>query len=316
MEYRYFVYGVTLTSDIPFDFPADAGAPSATRVSFARGNDEHFRDAAPEQEGDNGWFVYRELADGSVYFRWSGLYEFRVSPSGELVQHRPIGTTDPPVLQNFLFGQAVSFALVRQGLEPVHAAIVDVGGEAIALLGDCTYGKSTLAAAFLAQGCRLVSDDVLVVGREAARLLAQPGTGRIKLNPDSARALLPGREGTPVFRGAEKRAFQLDERLAQRKAVPLRAFLVLPPPAERAGCARIAIETIEPTRLFHALVKNTYVRYMTDPARLRRNFAHNTQLAGAVDAFALRYPPGIRRLPLVVTTVLEHVRARLQGDAA
>jgi hypothetical protein len=317
MEHLYSVYGISVASDIAFDLPVPAagGRPLAS-VRFARGDDELFAAVRSAEPAGGAWFVCREQEDGSVYFRWSGLYEFHAEAGGAILRYRPIGTTGSHVLENFLFGQALSFALIGQNIEPVHAAVVDVGGEAIALLGDCTYGKSTLAAAFLAQGCRLLTDDVLVVQRRGSRFVAQAGTGRIKLNPDSARAVLPGHAGTPVVPSSEKRAFRLDSPMVQRAPTELRAFVVLPTPAERAGCARTALEPLNRTSLFHHLVKNTYVRYLEGRGRLRRNFGWNAELAGAVAGYALRYPSGIDRLPLVAAAVVEHVRACSQGDAA
>jgi hypothetical protein len=317
MAHRYSVYGVSLASDMPFDFPLEthppAGAPS---VRFERGGEDCFRDVGAVQPDAERWFSCSDLADGSLYFRWSGLYEFRADADGARVRYRAVGGTSADVLQNFLFGQVLSFALVRQGVEPVHAAVVDVGGEAIALLGDCTHGKSTLAGAFLGAGCRLVTDDVLVMRRQDGVLFAQPGTGRIKLMADAARAQLPGRSGVPVFPGAGKHVFRLGDAHLQASPVPLRAFVVLPSPDDRARCARAELVSIGRAQLFHHLVKNTYVRFVEDGPRLGRNFAANAHAAEAVAGFALRYPVGLHRLPAVVALVVEHVRGCLQGDAA
>ena len=57
----------------------------------------------------------------------------------------------------------LSFSLLSLGYEPLHATAVVVDGEAVAFLGDCGYGKSTLGAAFLARGFPLLTDDVLAL---------------------------------------------------------------------------------------------------------------------------------------------------------
>jgi hypothetical protein len=305
-EHKYAVYGVSLISDIPFDFPpASSTDHDRPHVRFAQAGDVLDRTEA----GSDQWFVCRQQEDGSLYVRWSGLYEFVVDPSGTLVRYRALRDGEPAILQNFLFGQTLSFALIRQNVEPVHAAVVDVGGHAIALLGDCTYGKSTLAASLLRAGCRLLSDDLLVVHDCGGVLLARAGAGRIKLLPDAARAVLgEPAGGVPLLPGADKRVFRLDRRKVQRDDVPLGAIVILPTPDERAACARIDIDRVTGAEVFRELVKNTFVRYVDEARRLHQNFASNSHLASAVAGYRLRYPPGIERLPDVSGAITEYFR--------
>ena len=309
MQHHYSVYGVSLTSDIPFDFPPSCErSEGRPRVRFAMGGDAEFA-ASPSADVRGEWFVCRELANGSMYLRWSGLFEFVIDPAGTVVTYRALRDGDPAVLQNFLFGQALSFALIRQNVEPVHAAVVDVGGAAIALLGDCTYGKSTLAAALLRTGCRLVSDDLLVVHESGGSAFARAGAGRIKLLPDSASALLgdPG-DGVRLIPQAEKRMFRLARHLVQPDDVALRAFVVLPEPEERDASDRVEISRIPGPELFRELVKNTFVRYVDEGPRLHQNFSWNTHLASTISGYRVRYPPGLERLPSIADAITTHFR--------
>ena len=316
MDHRYSVYGVSLTSDMPFDFPpgtdSEDGGPS---VRFASCGSEDFAAAPGGAAASEEWFVCRTLEDGSVYLRWAGLYEFLVDAQGTCVRHRALPGADPSVLQNFLFGQALSFALIRQNVEPVHAAVVEIDGYAIALLGDCTYGKSTLAGSLLRAGCRLVSDDLLVVQEAHGRLMAQSGSGRIKLLPDSATAVLGGTSGGErIIPSSDKRVFRLERHMVQRNDVPLRAFIVLPTPEERAASDRFAMGRSSGARVFHELLKNTFVRYVHDGRRLHQNFSWNARLASAVQGYHLVYPSGINRLPSVATALIDYVRHQSKGD--
>jgi hypothetical protein len=314
MDHRYFVYGVSLSSDIPFDFPSEAPATQdGPHVRFARATDSDFEEPSRGESSGDEWFVCRELEDESIYLRWSGLYEFRIDPSGACVRYRPLREGDPAVLQNFLFGQTLSFALVRQNVEPIHAAVVDVDGLGIALLGDCTYGKSTLAGSLLRAGCRLVTDDVLVAHEAEGRVMARAGAGRIKLLPDSARAILRDvSSGVRLMANADKRVFRLHGDMVQRKDVPLRAFVVLPTPEERDTCDRIEIRPMTGVHLLPELVKNTFVRHLHGRRRLRQNFSWNAHLASAVDGYRLRYPSGIDRLPSVADAIVGHFRSHSQ----
>jgi len=315
MDHRYSVYGVAMTSDLAFDFPSDAAAVGdGPHVRFARGEESGLTEARGAEPPNDAWFACHEMADGSTYLRWSGLFEFHIDPSGTCVKYRALRDGNPAVLQNFLFGQVLAFALIRQEIEPVHAAVVDVGGYAIAFLGDCTYGKSTLAGAFLSAGCRLVSDDLLVTRDWRGSIMARAGAGRIKLFPDSASAILRRTDGgVRLMPNADKRVFRLDADMVQRREVPLRAFVVLPTPEARAACDRIAISPMAGAELFPELVRNTFVRYLDDGRRLRQNFSRNAHLASAVDGYRLQYPSGINRLPSVARTIVDHFRQHSHG---
>ena len=68
-----------------------------------------------------------------------------------------------------------------------------MGGSAVAFLGDSGFGKSTLAAALLRKGYPLLTDDVMVLSFKGQDVLAHPSLARIKLTPESADEVFPGR---------------------------------------------------------------------------------------------------------------------------
>src|SRR5205085_11291512 len=84
-----------------------------------------------------------------------------------------------------------SYVFTARHQEPLHATVVTKDGNGLALVGDSGYGKSTLAAAFLRAGYRLLTDDLLVLHGTATGFEAQPALPRLKLFPRPARALLP-----------------------------------------------------------------------------------------------------------------------------
>jgi len=308
-QHHYCVYGVSLQSDMAFDLPAVRGTlEDRPRVRFARACSQDFA-AVSIRDSDDEDFTCRALEDASVYLRWQHLFEFLIDPSGATVRYRPLRDGNATVLQNFLFGQALAFALIRQGIEAIHAAVVDLGGFAIALLGDCTYGKSTLAGALIRAGGRLVSDDVLVVHASKRGMLARAGAGRIKLRPDSAAVVLPGvPHGVRIIPHADKRVLRLPPDMIQGDDVPLRAFAVLPTPGQRDACAHIDMRRVTGARVFHELVKNTFVRYLDDAGRLEQNFSSNADLAAAIPGYQLSYPSGIDRLPSIAEATIDFFR--------
>jgi hypothetical protein len=308
-RHRYLVYGVRVTSDCPFEFPTigDASEPIAD-VEFVQGTERDFQPFADLRDSSEPAFVCRQLAGGLTYLRWAHLYEFSVEADGSRVVCRPLDGCDRAVLQNFLFGQALAVALVQQGIEPLHAAVVRMDDCAVGFLGDCTFGKSTLLAAFLQAGHRVLTDDLLIVDRREGTPIALPGSGRIKLMPDSASAFLddPAR-GTLLNPKTTKRSFPIEAARRQRTGLPLRQLFMLPEPAERDRITSIEICPISRAAMVRELLKNSFNTENLDRERLVRQFAFASQVASDVDGFRLRYPSGLHHLPALRKAIVEHV---------
>ena len=312
VRYTYSIYGVRVTSDLPFDFPsrADAGDqdPPLAHVEFVEGSNRDFQSFATAGESETGFFS-QSLPGGPTCLRWPHWYEFSVAADGSRVACRALNGCDRSVLQNFLFGQVLAVALVHQGLEPLHAAVVRLDDAAVGFLGDCTFGKSTLLATFLHAGYRVLTDDLLILDRRKGASVALPGSGRIKLLPDSARHFLDDAEGgTPLNPLTTKRSFPLDASRRQPSALPLRQLFVLPDPDERDRSNAIEIRPASPAEMVRELLKNTFTDRIVDRERLVRQFAHAAEVASEIDGFHLRYPSGLHHLRDLRDAIVEHVR--------
>lgn len=104
------------------------------------------------QVNDRGWLLYtvRNVA------------RYLVRNGDEVV----IDTPHPPDTADvglFLLGSVLGFLCHQRGLLPLHASCVAYEGKVLAMAGHSGAGKSTLAALLLAQGARLLSDDVTVI---------------------------------------------------------------------------------------------------------------------------------------------------------
>lgn len=314
--HRYSVYGVGITSEWPLAFPPPLDHTShVAEVAFVGGSDEDFSGVEVLRDPSDPWFESHVCPDRSTYVRWSGLYEFKIDADGSRVACRCLNGGDQTVLQNFLFGPALSFALVQQGLEPLHAAAVRVDEGAIGFLGDCSFGKSTLLASFLQAGHRLVTDDLLMLVASGDHLTALPGSGRIKLHPDSAAAFLDARErGEPLNALTVKKSFPVDDARVQRSRLPLKHLYVLPAPDDRRDVTSVRIVPLSQAALFQALLKNSFNVEILTRERLERQFAGAARVAGGVAGFLLQYPDGMHHLPLVRQRIVDHVRSALTVD--
>lgn len=311
LPYRYAVYGVTIDSDAPLPLPHD-GCGLLGRVACRTAAASIFLDAtrhAAFQEPPESWERYAAVPDGSTYLRWRGVGEFLVSKDGGEVVGRRFDGSSFESYHVYMLGQALSFAFVKQGIEPLHATAVVGDGGAIALLGGSGYGKSTLAAAFLRAGGSLLTDDLLVAHESSDTILAYPGPARIKLFPKVASRVLGDASGAVPMNNSTNKviATVVDGRRAAAP-VPLRAIYRLASPQDACRAPAIAIAGITAAERVVTLLQSTFNRRLVTPPRLARLLETMTVVARCVPVKALSYPRDMRQLA--------DVRARILEDAA
>jgi hypothetical protein len=275
--------------------PIDVRLVAASARPFAKAL------ATTDPIGDE-WFHCRRLPDGSTYVRWAGCFEFLVSADGRQILYHPLKHATAESLTVYLLGQVLSFSLLARGIDPLHGTVVAVDGEAIAFVGDCGYGKSTLGAALLARGCAIVADDLVSLRPTRRGWLVQPGIPRLKLYPRIAARLVDTRSPAPrMIHGTAKRVIALRPPQAAAAPLPLKAVYVLSPPGDGD---RIAIEPIAGGDALVEIVRAAFNLLVHERPRFANQFALAKRLAERVPVRRLAYPRTLRRLPAVCDAVL------------
>ena len=133
---------------------------------------------------------------------WYGRARLRVADD-EVVAD----SADDAFVRQCVVGPGLGVLLHRRGRLVLHGSAVDVGGRAVVLLGEKGAGKSTTAAALLARGHALLTDDLVALaarpggGSDGPPAVA-PGPTQMKLWPESAEAFRARRRGPSVHGGA------------------------------------------------------------------------------------------------------------------
>ena len=314
--YRYAAYGVSIRSNLPLPLQAPA-------ISGLFEIDVHYSNE-PIDLSIEGRFVRGEiglernpstafdvasLPDGSSYVRMPGVGEISVSPDGRFLACHRYAESTSESFNVYLVTQALSFALVKCGLEPLHATAVAIDGKAAVFLGDCGFGKSTLAAAFLQAGYRLLTDDLLVLYKPHAELLAYPGSPRIKLFPGMARKFLgEAVTGVPMNPYTHKLIVPLKESQVCAHALPVGGVYALAPASEVRG-TEASLSAMNQRQAFLTLLASTFNRTILDTTRLRRQFETTQALANTLPVKKLSYPRSLDRLPAVLELVVSDLCA-------
>ena len=126
------------------------------------------------------------------------------------------------------FSTITALLLAYRGLMPMHGSAVEYEGRGILVCGHAGAGKSTLAAAMIACGARLISDDLSVLHPADGGLPAQMFAGRrtMRLHPGTA-AMLRERVALRAepFESAGKLAIEPPQ-IGVAQAVPLKTVII------------------------------------------------------------------------------------------
>ena len=320
--YVHYVYGISLYSETRLSLPAQ-GHGELARIALGTAPASFFTEAIQGvslEQLDGSWYKHARLADGSSYARWEGVGEFMVSADGLQIICRQMDVASTESFHVYMLGQALSFALVKLGFEPIHATVVVVNGEGIVFLGESGFGKSTLGASFISAGYRVLTDDLLMLQPAGDRVLAYPGPPRLKLFPGPARRFLgAAARGVRMNPDTEKLILPLDEKKSCSVPVPVKAIYALAPPRNVSRKQSIRFETLSPRESFLELVKNTFNRRIVNTGRLQRQLAQMSRLVSLLPVQRLSVPRDFDRLPSFRDAIVEalhekHLEAELCAD--
>lgn len=128
-------------------------------------------------------------ADGSCLLSQKGVASYQIRNGCDIVVE-PVLPSEAPDIALFLLGSGLGMLCHQRGLIPLRASCVAIGNQAYAFAGEAGCGKSTIAAALVDAGAKLVSDDVCAVDVAApGGPLVWPGVPRLKLWRNTMEAL-------------------------------------------------------------------------------------------------------------------------------
>jgi hypothetical protein len=240
-----------------------------------------------------------------VYLCWRDLFEFVVSSDGRSICARPLQAATLEAFQVYLLGQALSFSLLRFGFEPLHVTVVEFDEGAVAFAGEPGLGKSSLAAACLAAGARLVTDDVAVIVPGSDPPLVHPGPRRIKLFPKVADRLVPG-----LFPEAQLNDLtpKLILSVPEAKVVDSPTPLSLLYDLRRTSARQVTSRALTPRAAFLATMRSAFNVMVSDADRQKNQVVFAADLIERLPMRSLSYRRDIR----TVGKVVERVRADIR----
>lgn len=151
--YRY--AGLCIQSDLPFPrfMPLLETAPDITIHAGAVPN------ALLDAEKVD--YLY-QIKPSALLYRLPGLAQFYLQ-DGRAITYALDAATDPDSARALIVGIALPLLFHQRGDMTIQGCALEIDGGAVVLAGYSGVGKSTLAAAFVQRGYRMLTDDYSVV---------------------------------------------------------------------------------------------------------------------------------------------------------
>lgn len=320
MSRLYRTYGLTLRSDVdlPELTPAPEGVLADVRI-VRRSVDGIGPGNATRFEGE------------AAVLQWEAVGRFRVTRDTVVVECRDDVPDDLVAFP--LLGAVLATLLHLRETFVLHASAVAVEGRAVVLLGHKGAGKSTTAAALVAAGHALLTDDIVAIDACNGTPVVRRGFAQMKLSDPALRLVADrGRARPQAHAEIDKTRLVLDAAApgppqAVSQTVPLGEIYMLErgggtdaaPHAAPLGTAALGIAALDPGAALAALVQFSYMTRFGDaalsgPARMR-HLRDCAALAGAGAVHRLTVPHGVERLREALSALGNGRSARVD-DAA
>jgi hypothetical protein len=257
------------------------------------------------------WTVFYRTGTGYL-LRFPALADFELSADGRSVHCWPAPGISEHTVQHLYLNQVLPLALSKQGQLVFHASAVEIGGVAVAFMGESGKGKSTLAAGFATGGFRFLTDDGLMIEACGSGYQVMPSHPSIRLWQDSEAALIA--PDTPTAPALE---FTSKSRFLAGATIP---FCDTPRSLRRVyflgdgSASAITFQRIKPAEALIELVKHSFLLDIEEREMLAAHFDELSGLASLLIYYRLDYPRHYEDLAAVRQAIIQH--ATQESDTA
>ena len=282
--YTYTAFGLTIMSEFPL--------PELVRAAAAE-PDVFIRLGQVPDTIDNAIVNKHNRLIGPDEFRLDnpGIAKFFVQ-NGDSIILEPYEGALAAEIRLYLLGSCMGAILFQSGILPLHGSCLQVNGQGVLLTGKSGAGKSTIAAALLRHGCKLVTDDVAAVTWATdGHPVIQASYPSQKLWEDALLRMDQPGLATPLNRVSN----QLNKFAVANAAsfchrpVTLRTIFEIIPEAN----AQLRFTEVTSTDKLDVIIKNTYRRFWVKGFDCQAwHFRSCANIAGHVAVYRIVRPEG------------------------
>lgn len=276
-------YGFGVASPLPLAYLRDG---TGERLKIDAGADQS---PNPDDVLAREWAGRPDAAWTARLYRSGDLFRiaigdagwFEVDPARRLIR-TPAATETAIRREERVWGIPALLCFLARGDIPLHAAAIEVRGAALLVAGPSGAGKTTLAAAFVRAGHRLLAEDLTCLQTDDDGLQVIPGPAMLRLRTDVAARMAV--DGVEVGRDADRVHIALAQPQRGTCApVPVRGIVLI-----HGTTDAISTERVPPARALPDLWALSF--NLPDDADRARCFGAVADLAATCPVWSLRRP--------------------------
>jgi hypothetical protein len=303
--FHYRLYGEDVSSSQPLFRQIKTDVPVRQRVSLTITRTESVsknRLAFFHRIRDEDGRLVSSFARGTgcLVVRFHRKADFLISLDGSRVQVRVMGEATEDEVQALLLTNVIPLALNQAGHEIIHACAVEISGKAVAFVGQQGFGKSTLSAALVKRGYKLLTDDALRISTGDSIVRAYPSFPEIRLEKKNLLRFTT-KDQAARFQAAlfEKKRMPVKNFVAQ--ALPLGAVYLI---NTQKKTEVVRVTPAGPAEAFRGLLENSFRLDLFNPLRMHREMDTLSKIAQTTPAWRLEYPKCYEALDGAIEAVL------------
>ncbi len=249
--YKYWGFGVNIASDIEF--------PELLKNNFKTADVAFVVGKVPtEIEGETvsaKQFSY-QINDRELLFSVHDVAKYYAAEGNQVVIEPSKPEDDSREVRLYVLATVMASILLQRNRLPLHASAIKKNGGLVLITGDSRAGKSTSLAGLLKKGYTVFSDDVIVLQKEEAQVLAKASYPMVKLWNDTLTKM-----NHPMF---EDRSFRIQKDIDKyglffhdrfdKKSYPVKKVFVL----KVGNSLELTSQILTGKKAFDALIMQIY----------------------------------------------------------
>lgn len=235
--------------------------------------------------------------------RHSCTGEFDITADGTKLVWYPGTDAKTEMAQNDVLGRVLSVALHASGALALHGSAVELEQGVVAFLAPKHHGKSTLAAALVREGARLVTDDMVAV-ELGPPALVRAGVHSMRLCSDAADRLIQNESPRHSAMDGKLVVDHSGSESVMLGMAPLSAVYLLQPVLSVAQLGEAATRRrLSSTQAAMALLTHAKIGPLLGKSEARTLFDRAVALASDVPVYSLEIVRDFDRIDDAVDTI-------------
>lgn len=292
-DYYYHVYGLYLKSSLYF--PELIAKKSIPNVLIHSNNYESLLLGFTNHKMGIDKLLF---SSNDVIYFLDKFPLFRVRNGKEIIIN-PKHETQPLFLRSLLLGIGLGTLLMQRGNLVLHASSINMNGKAIAFMGCCGEGKSTLATLMTCKGYPFICDDILPIHLDNEnKIIAYPAFPHTKLDDEIIKLLPKSSISSQLHPEVDKHFYNVTQNFSTN-SLPLKTIYVL----EEGIKNEIIKLNIQDS--FLELIKNSYAFNLFRHEEKTENFLQCSELAKKIPVKKLRRTKSVDEISNIIHIIEE-----------